>query len=331
MVLIIGLMVVLAFFFTLAWALREPKSVPVEAADTGSGRRARITLAAVIAAVGAASIGYRLLVRHHLEQTSALFIGIPMLLAMVVVLFARPRSSTGLIVKAVTVALLVSGVFLGEGFICIIMASPLFYAVAIIIGTGIDKMRKSRSRTEPTIMGLIVLALLPMSFEGTVARFSFNRDEVITTERLVHAMPAEVRNAVAAEPSFHRTLPPYLRMGFPRPVGTRGEGLKPGDRRVIHFAGGEGKPGDLIAEVVDAGESSATFRLVSDTSHVAHWLQWQTAEVQWSKEASGVTRVRWTLRYKRLLDPAWYFRPWERYAVKLAADYLIQTVATPSH
>ena len=41
--------------------------------------------------------------------------------------------------------------------------------------------------------------------------------------------------------------------------------------------------------------------------------------------------MRWTLRYKRLLDPAWYFGPWERYAVKLTADYLIQTVATPSH
>ena len=109
------------------------------------------------------------------------------------------------------VALLVSGPFLGEGFICIVMASPLFYATAIIIGTAVNKTRKSRSRTQPTVMGLIVLALLPMSFEGTAARLSFNRDEVITTESLVHTMPAEVRNAIAAQPSFHRTLPPYLR------------------------------------------------------------------------------------------------------------------------
>ena len=55
-----------------------------------------------------------------------------------------------------------------------------------------------------------------------------------------------------------------------------GEGLQRGVRRIIHFAGGEGKPGDLIAEVIEAYESSATFRLVSDTSHVAHWLKWQT-------------------------------------------------------
>ena len=323
--------VVFASIVGAIWALQRWESVAIEAADKTNGRRARITLVAVIAAVGAASLGYRLLVWHHLEQTSALFIGIPMLLAIVVVLFARPRSSTGLIVKAVTVALLVSGVFLGEGFICIVMASPLFYAVAIIIGAATNRMRKSGCQAGPTLMGLLVLALLPMSFEGATTRLSFNRDEVITTERVVHAMPAEVRNAIAAQPSFNRTLPPYLRMGFPRPVSARGDGLKPGDRRIIHFAGGEGKPGDLIAEVIEADESSVTFRLVSDTSHVAHWLKWQTAEVQWTQESSGRTRLRWTLGYRRLLDPAWYFGPWERYAVKLAADYLIQTVATPSH
>jgi hypothetical protein len=42
-----------------------------------------------------------------------------------------------------------------------------------------------------------------------------------------------------------------------------------------------------------------------------------------------VTRVTWTLRYRRGLDPAWYFGPWERYAVRLAAAYLIESVATP--
>jgi hypothetical protein len=39
--------------------------------------------------------------------------------------------------------------------------------------------------------------------------------------------------------------------------------------------------------------------------------------------------VRWTIRYRRDLDPAWYFGPWERYAVRLAGNYLIDNVATP--
>jgi hypothetical protein len=39
--------------------------------------------------------------------------------------------------------------------------------------------------------------------------------------------------------------------------------------------------------------------------------------------------VTWTLRYRRRLDPAWYFVPLERYGARLAAGYLIETLATP--
>jgi hypothetical protein len=35
------------------------------------------------------------------------------------------------------------------------------------------------------------------------------------------------------------------------------------------------------------------------------------------------------LHYRRNLDPAWYFGPWERYGVGLAGKYLIDNLATP--
>ena len=41
------------------------------------------------------------------------------------------------------------------------------------------------------------------------------------------------------------------------------------------------------------------------------------------------TAVVWTLHYTRGLDPEWYFGPLERYAVRLAAGYLIDNLATP--
>jgi hypothetical protein len=68
---------------------------------------------------------------------------------------------------------------------------------------------------------------------------------------------------------------------------------------------------------------------VSDTSKIAHWLDWRQAEVRWTAVRPNRTRVRWTVRYTRRLDPAWYFGPWERYAVRLAAGYLVENVATP--
>jgi hypothetical protein len=50
--------------------------------------------------------------------------------------------------------------------------------------------------------------------------------------------------------------------------------------------------------------------------------------VRWSAEGAA-TRVNWTIHYQRRLDPAWYFGPAERAAVGVAADYLIDALATP--
>lgn len=286
--------------------------------------KAKLALAGVLVALGVAAIAYQLLVQHHLEQTAALFIGLPVLLSTLLVVLTNPRSATGIACKGTAVALLMSGLFLGEGFICIVMAAPLFFAVAVIIGSAIDFGRRAR-KTRSTMTCLLLFAFVPMSLEGVRPHLSFPREQTVTVEQVVPKSAAEVEKDFAATPQFRGTLPAYLQLGFPRPAGARGSGLMPGAERVIHFAGGEGKPGALIARVTQADSSHVVFQLESDTSHIAHWLRWESAEVEWVPEGAQ-TRVRWTVRYRRLLDPAWYFAPWERYAVGLAGRYLLQNL-----
>lgn len=158
---------------------------------------------------------------------------------------------------------------------------------------------------------------------------SAERAESVTVSRVVAATPAEVEAALAAQPRFAETLPFYLRMGFPRPTRALGRGLERGDRRVIHFAGGEGKPGDLVLEVGHTAPGEVTFEAIRDSSHVAHWLTWRRAEVRWEAVAPGQTRVEWRLLYDRELDPWIWFRPTERYAVGLTADYLLDCLLPP--
>jgi hypothetical protein len=62
---------------------------------------------------------------------------------------------------------------------------------------------------------------------------------------------------------------------------------------------------------------------------MTHFLDWREAVVQWEPADAHTTKVTWTLRYRRGLDPSWYFGPMERYAARLAAGYLIDSVATP--
>lgn len=64
---------------------------------------------------------------------------------------------------------------------------------------------------------------------------------------------------------------------------------------------------------------------------MAHWVSLASSEVRFREVATGETEVLWTIRYERLLDPAWYFGPWERYGVRCAAGYLVETLATPGN
>jgi hypothetical protein len=290
-------------------------------------RGARIHLVCWIVALFLATISYRILVVKHLEQSSLLFIGIPALLAIVVTLFSEPKSITGTIISVITVALCISGIFLGEGFICIVMASPLFYLVGLFIGWALEAAKKRRQKT--TMTCLLVVAFLPISFEGTSSRFSLDREETVSAERTVEGTPSDVASLLSKTPRITDQLPPFLRLRFPRPVHVTGTGLALGDIRRIHFAGGEGHPGDLVMKVVEVAPGYVRFDMVTDQSKIAHWLTWRSAVVEWNSIDTTHTRVKWTLSFRRDLDPAWYFRIWERYAVRLAADYLIQTNASP--
>ena len=175
-----------------------------------------------------------------------------------------------------------------------------------------------------------LLILLPMSIEGSSPRLSFNREETVQASQVVTASERDVQLALSHNLRTDVPLPIYLRMGFPRPTEAKGDGLEVGATRTIHFAGGEGHPGDLLLKVRESHPGYVRFDAVSDSSKVAHWLDWKSSEVDWTALDAQHTRVNWTLHFERQLDPAWYFRPWERYATHLAAEYLIRANATPA-
>ena len=280
-------------------------------------------------AVGIASVLFRVLVLGQKEQTALMFIGLPTALAMLITFLPRSKSSTGMIMKGITLFLLLLGVLLIEGFICILMAAPFFYGIGFIIGIFADKARVRREY-EKRLRLVVVPVLALMSLEGITGALSFPRDEVVTVSREVSLPPAAAREQLARGPKFDLSeLPLFVKTSFPSPRRIEGSGLETGDQWLIHFAGGEGKPGDLTARVVESGPTFIRVARVKDTSHIAHWLDWKQAV--WTIEPLGSgSRVTLTMHYSRQLDPAWYFKPAERYGVRKAGEYfLAQTYKTP--
>lgn len=294
---------------------------PVERRRISSAQWGVVGLA--IALTGA-SIALHLLEVGGMRRSAAVFVGIPAAMAVAIALTPAAGTVTGQIVRALTVALLLLGVLAVEGLVCLVMAAPVLYLVGVAVGYPIDRARRRDGST--TRMYAFVLApILLLATEGTTPATTLPRASGATAERVVAGSPEAVEAALAADPVFNRRLPLFLRLGFPRPVRATGSGLEPGDRRVIEFTGG----GRVVLEVTRRGPGVVVFSFVEDTTPAAGWTRGIASEVRWDPLPPGGTRVRWTIRYERLLDPAWYFGPMQRYAVGRAAGYLIDTVARP--
>lgn len=283
----------------------------------------------IIAIMSASAVGallYRLLTHQHLEQTAALFIGLPTVLAIALALQPEARTVTGAILRGITFMLLILAPLLGEGFVCILFAAPLFYLVGIVVGVIADRMRERRR----TSLSCVAIVMLPMCLEGVVPPLTFSRTQVVTVRRVVDGSAKDVERRLALPPNLAAPLPAYLRIGFPRPLSATGSGLAPGAMRVIRFSGAEGKPpGDLRMRIAENRPGYVRFEALDDSSKLAHWLAWDASEVEWAAVDAEHTAITWRIRFARQLDPAWYFIPLERAAVHEAASYLIDANATP--
>lgn len=305
---------------------------------------AQYAVAVIVLVTGLVVLWIRLNMGHPdnpsfaLQGTSALYLGVPLLLALAVVLSPRAKSPYGMVVKAVTAVLLMSIVFLGEGLICIIMAAPLFYGVGLLVAWAIDSARK---RDQP-MRALVLLPLAILSTEGVTPATTVGQLDSATSSIVVPATAEEVERALAQPLLFDQSeLPMYLSMGFPTPVEAQGTGLELGDQRVVKFDGAAERPravpdhhwttngSTLTMTVAASSPGHITFVATEDTTPIASWLQWKTADVRWTAQSNGTTEVEWTVNYERRLSPSWYFSPWQQYAAGLSADYLLKSLDLP--
>ena len=282
----------------------------------------------VVAAI-CGSVLYRYLMGMRYLHSSAMFIGIPAILAVVLALTPKAKTVTGGIVKGITLALLVIAPLLGEGYLCILIAAPLFYIVGLLVGIPVD-IAKRKARGSETLSCVVIL-LLPFCLEGVVPQLTFSRGQTVQVTKILDSPAARVEDSLAESTRIDLRLPQFLRIGFPYPLQAKGRGLDVGAQRAILFSGAEGDPaGWLVMRVAERRPGFARFETVSDSSKLTQWILWDSSEVEWAAVDAHRTRVTWRIHFDRQLDPSWYFTPWERAAVRQAAGYLIDANAQPS-
>lgn len=294
---------------------------------------ARLLLAACVLAAFAVLLWVRVTRYGGLDQTALFYVGLPALLALLVVLLARPRSPVGIAMAVTTLALLLSGPLLGEGIVCLVIAAPLLYGVAALVTWLGDTLVRGPD-AGPYALTAVPL-LFALALEGVGGFSLLPRDGLAQGSVTVAATPDQVAAALAAPPEYAEPEALFLRaVPFPEPVEAVGEGLEEGDTRTVLFTsrrtlelGTEPTPQHMelrIAESeIDPDGGRVVFEVTEDTAFV-RWMDMRSAEAVWEREGDA-TRMTWSIDYKRTYDPSWYFGPVQAYATDLAAGYLAET------
>lgn len=299
------------------------------------GRTASLTFLGILLCSGVFAVGYRLIVQKNLEQGAALFVGLPIILGTVVALWTAPRSGLGMALKVTALCLCVVAPLLGEGAVCLAMAAPLFFGVVGLTALVIRLLtrRTGASRGRVGCCALLV-GLSPLLWEPAAKPPGWEDRrplEAVRSACELDAAPAAVWQALAEPPAdlFAAPLPGFLRLRLrPGPRSVTGGGLAVGATRRIrldddHYLGTvrSSEPGKRV--VFSVTEPA----VAPGGERIALWVRFVEVELQLTDLGGGRTRLTQITRYRRLLDPGFYFAPLTRSGVRAMHRYTLALFA----
>lgn len=316
-------------------APRPDGAAPQQGSDAGAraGQRASLTFLGLLLCSAVFAVGYRLLMRSNLGQGAALFIGLPVILGAVIAMATAPRSALGMTLKVTALCMCVIAPLLGEGAVCLAMAAPLVFGVIGITAFLIRIFSGGAGRGQVSCCALLV-GLSPLLWEPAAKQAGWQDRrplQEVSSSIEVAAAPGAVWRALAAPPRdlFAAPLPGFLRLRLsPGPRAVTGGGLQLGAARQVRLDNDRyratvrrSEPGRLVTFTITEEEAAAP------GERVALWLRFVEVEFQLTDLGGDRTRLTQRTRYRRLLDPGFYFGPLERWGVRAMHGYTLALFA----
>lgn len=233
---------------------------------------------------------------------------------------------------ATIIVMLASSALLFEGFICVLMAAPIyiFFALLAIILTPEKEDPDRFKKADVFRASFVPLAVIILSVEGLTDTTSFPREEEITRTHILTLTPEEIHANLARPVHLDAKRSPFLSI-FPLPDRIDAHQFTQGATHTAFFTYRR-----WGFTNVHKGETQLFMKTVqsllietevtNDTSYFSHYLTVHGTKIEMHPQSDGTTRVSLTIRYRRELDPAWYFGPMQRRAIGESADYLLSHI-----
>lgn len=274
----------------------------------------------IVIVLAIANIAFKLLNELRIEQTSILFVGIPTLITILVIKYSKtPKSAAGVVFTTVTIFLLLASILLGEGMVCIIIMAPIFYLIAGVIVLVIKLIGR---RDDNKLNTYIIIPILFIVGQG----YEINTEpELLKVTTVVEVQGHKSLTDFNKTPNFLNNYPNFFKIGFPEPIAIEGQGVQVGNYRKIQFKSKTKGVGVLHLEIKNKTKNSITFNVVSDNTHIHHWLSWKTMKATIQHNKNGMSSIIWDTYFTCDLGPSWYFKPTEKYGVQVMNMHLINS------
>ena len=280
----------------------------------------------------------RLVLDSRFATTSFFYCLVPYLIGVILYVFVpRPKGwsrtkRVGRHLLATIVVMLASSAILFEGFICVIMAAPIYIAFSMLaIFLTPHKSDPDRFQTSDVFRASFVpLLIIIVSVEGLTDTTSFPREEVITRTHILNLTPEEIHANLAQPVHLDAKRSIFLSI-FPLPDRVDAPKFAQGATHKAFFTYRRWgftnvHKGETHLHMKTVKPLLIETEVTKDTSYFSHYLTVHGTKIEMIPLAGSRTQVSLTIRYRRKLDPAWYFGPLQRRAIGESADYLLTHV-----
>lgn len=293
--------------------------------------------------IGAATLTIRAILDSDFRNSTLLYLIVPFAVSIAIQKLVprqepetegyAPRShSFGNHLRDATIVFLASSALLFEGFICVLFFMPIYYLiVALAYAAGALARRKDEDGGPGRLgaFGIPILILL-LATEGLTEPTTVQRYREATHVAVVEGSIEELMANMAKPIAFPKERHWYLSI-FPLPTRVEAGTLNAGDVHRLHFVYKRWfftnfHEGEMHLRIAEVAPARIRTEIVRDDSYLSHYMKIDGTEVRFRDLGGDRTEVSLTVKYRRLLDPYWYFGPLQQSAAKLSARYLIDTI-----
>jgi len=288
--------------------------------------------------IGVATMITRLVLDSRFATTSFFYCLVPYLIGVILYVFIpQPKGWTktkriGRHLLATVIVMLASSALLFEGFICVLMAAPIYIFFALLaIALSPDRADPDRFKKADVFRASFVpLVVIIISVEGLTDTTSFPREEVITRTHILNLTSEEIHANLARPVHLDAKRSAFLSI-FPLPERVDAPKFSQGATHKAFFIYRRWgftnvHKGETHVFMKTVKPLLVETEVTQDTSYFSHYLTVHGTKIEMAPLADGRTEVSLTIRYRRELDPAWYFGPMQRKAIGESADYLLENI-----